>query len=169
MAAVVCQTKVSAIAAAKFDRQARVMYPATTMLIIILLMALGEHRVGVNAIMGIMQALILPTTYDDVRQRTSDVHRRTSSYVDVRRRTSTYFDVRRRMSTYVDVRRRTSSCVDVKKTWSSRSPEKLEHIFVVVCERRDWNGNVYRKPFRKLENRSVAKAKKLGPSPPDKS
>eukprot|EP00746_Dinoflagellata_sp_MGD_P155635 gnl/MRDRNA2_/MRDRNA2_85470_c0_seq1.p1 gnl/MRDRNA2_/MRDRNA2_85470_c0~~gnl/MRDRNA2_/MRDRNA2_85470_c0_seq1.p1 ORF type:complete len:614 (+),score=97.63 gnl/MRDRNA2_/MRDRNA2_85470_c0_seq1:52-1893(+) len=58
MAAVVCQARVSSIAASNFDRQARVIYPATNLLIIIILMALGEHRVDVNTIMGIVQSLV---------------------------------------------------------------------------------------------------------------
>lgn len=59
MASVVCQARVSSIAAGIFDRQARVIYPATNLSLIIFLIALGEHHVNVNAIMGIAQGLIV--------------------------------------------------------------------------------------------------------------
>ena len=63
----------------------------------------------------------------DVRQRTFDVRRRTSTYVHVRQRTSTFVDVRRRTSTYV---RRTSTDVDVGNLLRRKSTSKRQYVDV---------------------------------------
>ena len=91
------------------------------------------------------------STYVDIRRRTSNVRRRTTStYVDIRRRTSTCVDVRRRTPTDVDVgnllrRKSTSKRHYVnRRTKVCRCPERAQQRSSAPLLRRNTNNKCTR-------------------------